>query len=41
MTKTSRGRELPQDVPYDIPADYVHSLDQVDARAVLERGNEL
>lgn len=26
---------LPQDVPYDIPVDYVHLLDQIDARAAL------
>jgi hypothetical protein len=28
--------ELPLDVSYEIPVDYVHSLDQIDARAVLE-----
>ncbi|MFK3941953.1 hypothetical protein ACI2KC_09730 [Pseudomonas monteilii] len=28
--------ELPLDVAYEIPVDYVHSLDQIDARAVLE-----
>ncbi len=28
--------ELPQGVAYEIPVDYVHSLDQIDARAALE-----
>lgn len=27
--------ELPQDVAYEIPVDYVHSLNQIDARAAL------
>lgn len=33
--------ELPLDVSYEIPVDYVHSIDQVDARAAMERTNEL
>lgn len=33
--------ELPSDAAYEIPVDYVHLIDQVDARAVLERANEL
>jgi len=33
--------ELPLDVAYEIPVDYVHSLDKRDARAVLEDRNEL
>lgn len=28
--------ELPQGMAYEIPVDYVHSLDQIDARAALE-----
>lgn len=28
--------ELPQDVAYEIPVDYVRSLDKLNARAVLE-----
>lgn len=35
------GHELPLDVAYEIPVDYVHSIDQVDARAAMERTNEL
>lgn len=31
--------ELPLDVAYEIPVDYVHSLDKLDARAVLESAN--
>lgn len=30
------AHELPQDVAYEIPVDYVHSLDKLDARASLE-----
>lgn len=35
------AHELPQDEYYEIPVDYVHSIDQVDARAAMERTNEL
>ena len=35
------SHELPPNEAYEIPIDYVHSLDQLDARAVLERENEL
>lgn len=31
--------ELPLEAAYDIPADFVHSLDKLDARAVLERAD--
>ncbi|MBI6707251.1 hypothetical protein YA0599_03355 [Pseudomonas syringae] len=30
------GHELPLDADYEIPVDYVHSLDKLDARASLE-----
>jgi hypothetical protein len=30
------GHELPLDAAYEISVDYVHSLDQIDARAALE-----
>jgi len=33
--------ELPVDASYEVPVDLVHSLDMLDARAVLEGRNEL
>ena len=33
--------ELPLDVSYEVPVDYVHSLDTMDARAAMESKNEL